>query len=204
MVSKRGIFMKQRKPDFPINQLILNRWSPRAMSGQPITQSELMTVFEAARWAPSSYNNQSWRFIYVHRCTPEWQKLFDLLVEFNQNWCKNAAVLVVIISKDTFDYNNKPSRTHSFDTGAAWENMCLQASSMNLVIHGLEGFDYDRAKNQLGIPDGFTVEAMCAIGRHGKLEDLPKDLQEREEPSDRRPISEFVFYGGFNNKIKLA
>ncbi len=195
--------MKQRKPDFPINPLILNRWSPRAMSGEPISRKELMIIFEAARWAPSSYNNQSWRFIYAHRDTPEWQDIFDLLVEFNQNWCKNAAALVVIVSTNTFDYNNKPSRTHSFDTGAAWENMCLQVSSMNLVIHGLEGFDYDKAKNHLKIPDGFTVEAMCAIGRPGRREDLPKDLQEREEPSGRNPISELVFHGQFGNKIKL-
>lgn len=196
--------MKQRKSELPINSLILRRWSPRAMSGQAISQKDLMTIFEAARWAPSSYNNQSWRFIYAHRDTAEWKVLFDLLVEFNQTWCKNAAVLIVIISKNTFDYNNKPSRTHSFDVGAAWENMCFQATDMNLVMHGMEGFDYEKAKKQLMIPEDFTVEAMCAIGRPGKKEDLPKDLQAREEPSDRKSISEVTFHGKFGNKINLA
>ena len=194
--------MEPKKPAYPINPLILKRWSPRAMSGESITKNDLMTLFEAARWAPSSYNHQPWKFIYAMRGTPEWNSLFSLLVEFNQNWCKNAAVLVVIISKNNFEYNNKLSRTHSFDTGSAWENLALQATDMNLVSHGMEGFDYDRAKKELGIPDDFTVEAMCAIGKPGKKENLPTDLQEKEAPSGRKPITEFIFHEKFGNKIK--
>lgn len=194
--------MNSKKPDYPINSLILKRWSPRAMSGEPVTKNDLMAIFEAARWAPSSYNNQPWKFIYAMRETPEWNTLFNLLVEFNQSWCKNAAVLIVIISKNNFDYNNKNSRTHSFDSGAAWENIALQATHMNLVSHGMEGFDYYRAKKELGIPDDFTVEAMCAIGKQGKKENLPEELQAKEIQSDRKPITEFVFHEKFGNKIK--
>ncbi len=194
--------MFEKKSDYPINSLIFKRWSPRAMSGESITQNDLMTLFEAARWAPSSYNNQPWKFIYAMRDTPEWKTIFNLLVEFNQNWCKNAAVLIVIISKNNFDYNNKNSRTHSFDTGAAWENLALQATHMNLVSHGMEGFDYDRTKKELAIPDDFTVEAMCAIGKPGKKEDLSSDLQKKEIPSDRKPITDFVFNGKFKSNIK--
>lgn len=187
----------QRTSDYPIERLLLERWSPRAMAGQPISDEELMTLFEAARWAPSSYNGQPWRFIYAKRDTKHWAKLFDLLVPFNQSWCHAAAVLVVIVSRDTFAWNNKPARTHSFDTGAAWENLALQSHAMGLVVHGMEGFDYERAKKELNIPDGYTVEAMFAVGRPGRKEDLHKELQEREEMSNRNPISSFVFEGEF-------
>jgi nitroreductase len=172
------------------------------MSGEAISKDDLMTLFEAARWAPSSYNNQPWHFVYATRDSAQWPDLFNLLIEFNQSWCKNAAALVVIISKNDFAYNNKPSRTHSFDTGSAWENLCLQATHMNLIAHGMEGFDYDKAKQNLSIPDGYTVEAMCAIGKPGKKEDLPVDLQKREELSDRKPITEFVYLGKFVKKLK--
>ncbi len=186
-----------RKPNYPIADFILNRWSPRAMSGEPLSDNELFRLFEAARWAPSSYNGQPWRFIYAKRETPHWDKLFNLLVEFNQSWAKNAAALVVVASRDTFEYNGKPERTHSFDTGAAWENLALQGTINGLVVHGMEGFDYKKAKESLGIPDGYTVEAMIAIGKPGKKESLPKELQEKEVMSDRKPITEFVFEGKF-------
>jgi nitroreductase len=188
---------KYRNPEYNVNSIFVNRWSPRAMSGEEISNDELMSLFEAARWAPSSYNNQSWRFLYAIKNTENWDLFFDLLTEPNQVWAKNAAVLVVIISKDTFDYNNKPSRTHSFDTGLAWENLALQGSIMGLIVHGMQGFDYEEAKKKLDIPDGYTVEAMAAIGKPGKKEDLPKELQEREFPSDRKKISEIAFEGKF-------
>ncbi|MBI2775317.1 nitroreductase family protein [Candidatus Dependentiae bacterium] len=189
-----------RKSSYAINPIILNRWSPRAMSGEPLTDKELMQLFEAARWAPSSFNNQPWRFIYAKKNTDSWEKFFNLLVPANQSWAKNAAALVVIISRNNFSYNNKPSRTHTFDTGSAWENLALQGYQDGLVVHGMEGFDYDRAKKELIIPDGYTVEAMCAIGKPGKKEDLPKELQENEVPSDRNPLESIVFEGTFKEK----
>ena len=190
----------ERKALYPINSIFVNRWSPRAMSGDDITTAELMTLFEAARWAPSSFNGQPWRFIYAHRATQEWDGLFNLLVPANQVWAKNAAVLMVVISRDTFEYNNKPARTHSFDTGSAWMSLALQASIMDLVAHGMEGFDYDRARKDLHIPDGYTVEAMIAVGRHGNKDLLSTELQKAETPSDRKQVEEFIFEGIFQKK----
>lgn len=186
-----------RKSQYPISEIFLKRWSPRAMSGEPIDDVTLMSLFEAARWAQSSYNGQPWRFVYAKRGTPAWKPLFDLMVPFNQGWTEKAAVLVVVCSRKTFAYNNKPSRTHSFDTGAACENMALQGSMMGLVVHGMEGFDYDKAAKELNIPQEYAVEAMFAIGKPGKVSDLPKELQEREQPSDRNPLEKFVFEGTF-------
>lgn len=190
--------MNTRTPQYPVEKIIINRWSPRAMSGESLDDATLMSLFEAARWAQSSYNGQPWRFIYAKRGTPFWKPLFDLMVPFNQSWTKNAAVLVVVCSRTTFEYNNNPSRTHSFDTGAACENMALQSSAMGLVVHGMEGFDYDKAAQTLKIPKEYTVEAMFAIGKPGKVSDLPKELQEREVLSDRKPVADFVFEGMFN------
>jgi nitroreductase len=186
-----------RKPDYNVDPLFIKRWSPRAMSGESITHDELMTLFEAARWAPSSFNAQQWRFIYALRDTKHFDVLHQLLGTFNQSWTKNAAVLMVVISRTVFEYDGKLSRTHSFDTGAAWENVALQASIMGLVAHGMEGFDYDRAKIELLIPDEYVVEAMIAIGRPGPIDVLPLELQERETPSDRKHVTEFIFEGIF-------
>ena len=111
--------INKRKTEHPVNEIFPNRWSPRAMSGKELTDTELMSLFEAARWAPSAFNNQPWRFVYAKRNTPAWNILFELLGESNKIWAKDAGALIVIISKKTFDYNNKYSLTHSFDTGAA-------------------------------------------------------------------------------------
>ena len=186
-----------RTADYPIDSLFLDRWSPRAMTSEAITEEELFTLFEAARWAPSSYNNQPWRILYARRDTPQWPLFFDLLVEFNQSWVKNAAALVVFISKTTFDHNGEPAATHSFDTGAAWGNLALQGALKGLVVHGMQGFDYDKARTALNIPEGFTVEAMAVIGKPGRAEDLPEKLQQRETPSDRRKLNETVFEGPY-------
>ena len=186
-----------RKSDYDISPLILNRWSPRAMTGAEIDEQELMAIFEAGRWAPSSYNNQPWRFIYAKRNTEHWDRLFNLMVEFNQSWTKNAAVLVVIISKKTFDHNGQPSITHSFDAGAAWENMALEAARRGYVIHGMQGFDYEKARKVLLIPEVYNVEAMATIGKRGKKSDLPAELQEREMPSQRKPLKEIIMEGKF-------
>lgn len=191
----------KRNADFSINKLFIERWSPRAMSGEEISDQELMSLFESARWAPSSYNNQPWRFIYAKRNTPHWQTFYNLLVPFNQSWAKNAAVLIVIASFKLFSTTKKPSRTHSFDTGAAWENLALQGFLNGLVVHGMEGFDYERAQKELQIPKDYQVEAVCAVGRPGNISELPLDLQKREELSDRKKVNEFVFEGLFKEKL---
>jgi nitroreductase len=189
--------MIDRKPDHPINPLILNRWSPRAMSGEEVSDGELMSLFEAARWAPSSSNNQPWRFIYAKRDTPHWDRFFDLLVDFNKSWCQKAAVLGVVAALTVFERNGKPSVTHGYDTGAAWENLFLEGVSRHLVVHGMEGFDYQKARETLKIPPEYAVLAMFAVGKPGRKEDLPPDLQKRETPSSRKKVSEFAFEGSF-------
>lgn len=190
----------KRTPEYPIENLILERWSPRAMSGEPITDQELFCLLEAARWAPSSYNNQPWRFIYAKRDTAAWQPLFDLMVDFNKGWAKNAAALIVVIARKNFEFNNKPSRTHSFDTGAACENLALQGHAQGLVVHAVEGFDYDRARAALTIPEEYSVEVMLVVGKPGALEQLPVELQKREELSGRKQIQELVFEGRFKKQ----
>jgi nitroreductase len=186
-----------RKADHPVDKLFLDRWSPRAMSGEEIPEAELQVLLEAARWAPSSYNNQPWRILYARRNTPHWQTFFELMVPQNQVWTKNAAALVVWVSKTTFDFNGKPYPTHSFDTGAAWGSLALQAYMKGLVAHGMQGFDYDKAKTALSIPDGYRVEAMAAIGKPGKMSDLSPENQKREAPSERKKLAEIACEGPF-------
>ncbi len=190
----------KRKANYEIHPAILNRWSPRAMTGEELADDELMPLFEAARWAPSSYNGQLWRFIYAKRSSEHWKKFLGLLNDWNRQWAKNAAVLVVVASRKNFEYKDRPSRTHAFDCGAAWENLAIEGAHRGLVVHGMEGFDYDKAKEVLGIPDNYEVHAMIAIGKRGKKEDLPEELQKREEPSDRRPLSEIAMEGKFRGE----
>lgn len=190
-VQHNGIHaVATRKADHEIEPLLLERWSPRKMSGESIPNSELMRLFEAARWAPSSYNGQPWRFIYAERDSKKWDQFLNFLVPFNQGWCKDAAVLIVIVSKNTFDHNGELSLTHSFDTGAAWQNLALQGYAMGLVVHGMSGFDYDRVKKELNIPDGYTVQAMVAVGKPEK--ETLKALKSVEDVSLRNPLSKTV------------
>lgn len=188
---------KIRKPGYPVEPIIVNRWSPRSMSGESISERELMTLFEAARWAPSSYNGQPWRFVYARRESRAWDSFCALLDDFNRGWAPKAAALIVVVSHKVFDWDGKPSRTHSFDAGAAWQNLALQGSKMGLVVHGMEGFDYVRAREALRVPDAFAVEAMVAVGRRASAEVLDQELREMESPSDRRPLSEIALEGSF-------
>ncbi|MBI3508482.1 MAG: nitroreductase family protein [Chlamydiia bacterium] len=186
-----------RKSDYPIQPLILNRWSPRAMSGEGLSDAEIFSLFEAARWAPSSYNAQPWRFLYAKKDTPHWKTFFDLLGEFNQSWCDKAALLGVSLARKTFEKNNKPSPTHAYDAGAAWENICLEGTSRGFVVHGMEGFDYQKARSSLKIPLEYEILAMFAIGKKAPKESLSPDLQKREVPSERKKVAEFAFEGHF-------
>lgn len=186
---------RSRKSTYQINPLILNRWSPRSMTGEELDNEEIMSLFEAARWAPSSYNNQPWRFIYAKRNTEHWDRLFNLLAEGNRAWAKNSALLVVVISRKNFEYNEKPAITHQFDTGSAWENLALEAFSRGIVAHGMQGFDYDKARIDLEIPIDFEVMAMIAIGKKGSRDNLSPELQKKEKLSDRKPLKDIVMEG---------
>lgn len=189
--------LNARKPACEIEPFILGRWSPRAMTGEVITDKQLIQLLEAARWAPSSYNDQPWRFIYARRDTDHWNRLFDLLGEWNQTWCKNAGALMVIAAKKDFKKTGKPNVNAEFDTGAAWMALALQGASMGLVVHGMAGFDYARAASELSIPEDHVVLAMCAVGHLADKKTLPEDLQEMENPSDRIPVSDFASEGMF-------
>ena len=192
--------IKKREAPYNINPIFVNRWSPRSMTGEEISHDDLMGLFEAARWAPSSYNNQPWRFIYAKRNTENWDRIYSLMVEGNKIWAKNASVLVVVVSRKDFEYNEKPARTYQFDAGSAWENLALEATSRGLATHAMQGFDYDKAKVDLEVPENFDVMAMIAIGKRGQKESLPSNLQKNEYPTDRKPLQEIVMEGRFKTK----
>lgn len=194
---------KNRSTTHEINSLIINRWSPRSFVPEEISDNELFSLFEAARWAPSSSNSQPWRFIYAKRNSKNWNDLFNLLVDFNKQWCADASALVVIISRKNFEHNGQPSITHQFDTGSAWENLAIQAVSQGLVTHAMAGFDYEKARKDLAVPVDFEVVAMIAIGKRGSKEKLSPELQAREIPNTRKPLSEIVMEGKFENKVDM-
>jgi nitroreductase len=191
-----------RKADHEIDELFLARWSPRAFSADEISRDELFRLFEAARWAPSGYNAQPWRFIYARRGDAHWQRLLGLLIPFNASWAKDAAALVAVVSKPTLRPAGKTedvaNYSHSFDAGAAWALLALQASLLGWQAHGMSGFDHARAVTELGLPEGYRPEAFVAIGKPGDKSQLPEGLQARETPSQRDPIQNLVFEGVFS------
>lgn len=184
-----------RETEWEVGDLFVARMSSRALSGDAASEADLMGLFEAARWAPSSYNNQPWRFVYARRDTPAWDAFFDLLAEGNQRWCHRAGALIVVLSKTTFDRNDQPARTHSLDTGMAIQNLALEGARRGLVVHAMQGFDYGRAREVVGAPEVLAVEVMIAVGNPGNPADLPEKLRDRERPSGRKPLAEVVFAG---------
>ncbi|MFZ3070634.1 MAG: nitroreductase family protein [Anaerolineaceae bacterium] len=185
-----------RKPINPIEDFIVNRWSARAMSGAPLPQSELLRLFEAARWAPSSGNFQEWYFLYAHRDTPEFERFFSLLDQWNQEWCARAGVLLMVLS-NKISPKGKLITTHAFDTGFAFENLALQGVAMGLVVHPMGGFYADRARVGLNIPENYDIHCMVAIGYPGEIEDLSEYNQGREFPNQRKELVEIFQEGGF-------
>lgn len=190
---------KTRKPAYPISDIFYTRWSPRAMTGETTSKEELLPLFEAARWAPSSYNGQPWRFV-IATTSKERELFMSFLVEFNQQWCKNASALVVICSRKKFEHNEEENVCHTFDTGAAWCSLALEGARRGLVVHGMAGFDKEKARKALGIPPTYDVEAMCAIGKLADPTVLPADLVGREIPSQRKGVDEVVSWGKFGWK----
>lgn len=192
---------QHRTPDHPIHPLFLERWSPRAFTGEPIVEAELLAFFEAARWAPSAYNAQPWRFLYALNGGAHWDEFLGLLSEFNQSWAKNASALVVILSKTTFTPPGKdqaaPSPSHAFDAGAAWAHLALQASLAGWHAHAIGGYDKARARAVLAIPEDYALEAAVAIGRRGEKASLPESLRAREQPSPRLRVAELAAEGRF-------
>ena len=174
---------------------IVERWSPRSFDGQPMPQADLEVILEAAGLAPSAYNVQPWRFLYAHRDTPDFARFLSALVEFNQSWAKEASVLLYVLSAETSGSENKPNHSHSFDAGAAWAMLALQAHDMGYITHGMSGVDFAKAAEVLKVPEGYRIEAAIALGRQAPIERLPEPLREREVISGRKPVSEIAFAG---------
>lgn len=179
-----------RHTDYDIDPIYLKRWSPRSFLEKEVPEEDLMRIFEAARWAPSAMNLQPWRFI-IARTKADREKFYSFINDGNRKWCEKAPVLALIIS-------DKQDATHAFDTGAAWGYLSLQAAHQGLATHPMGGFDRERAREILNIPDNFAIQALVAIGYQGEKEALDEELQAREQPSDRRPLKESIFEGSFH------
>jgi nitroreductase len=192
--------------EFPVNELIQNRWSPRAFSDKPVPQEVLRSLFEAARWAPSSNNEQPWAYIVATKDDAEnFEKSLGALVEFNAGWAKKAAVLVIAVAELAFAKNNAPNRNAQYDVGAASLQLSLEATARGLVVHQMAGFDPETAKETYGIPQGWEPIAAMAIGYPGDASSLPEPLQSREKsPRGRKRIREFVMSGQWGHTAEFA
>ncbi len=192
---------ESRLAEHAIEPLFLRRWSPRALDGAPLPEHALARILEAARWAPSASNIQPWRFVYALRGEPGWGTLLGLLRPNNQLWAKHSGALVFICSETVRpgrgDAPAQPSRSHSFDAGAAWAFLALQATALGWHTHAMGGFDHERAHAELNVPESFRIEVAVAIGRLGDKALLAEDLKARERPSDRRPLRDSIFRARF-------
>lgn len=188
-----------RVADHPIDKLFLDRWSPRAFDGQPASRDDLMTMLEAARWAPSSSNLQPWHFLYSIKGGPDWELFLGFLNEGNRSWCQSAGALLVLLSKTTrpSKEGEVPSYTHSHDAGCAWGYLALQAVMLGYHAHGMAGIDRERASRDLGVPANYRVEQMIAVGRRSDPASLPEAVRAREQPNSRRPLAASVSEGRF-------
>ncbi len=189
----------------PVDALIAQRWSPRAFDGERrMEHKEVLSLLEAARWAPSCFNDQPWRFIVCNRADDEagWEKLLGCLAEKNQLWAKNASLLLLATAMPNFGHNDKPNRWHQYDTGAASENICLQAAAQGLAAHQMGGFDADKARAAFGIPNEVDLIAAIAVGHPGKVNELHEDFREGESAERaRKPLGEVFFAGGWGESV---
>ena len=190
-----------RNADHPIDPIFLERWSPRAFTGEALPRPVLMSMLEAARWSASSYNSQPWRFLYAIRDTESFPRFLGLLGEFNRSWAHQAGALICLVSKSTMLPPGRdeevPSHSHSSDAGAAYAAFSLQAVRLGWHTHAMVGFDIDGAFAALRVPPGHRVELMAAIGRRADPSILPEAVRARETPNGRNPVSSFAFEGGF-------
>ena len=185
---------------YPIHELIKQRWSPLAFNIRPVEPEKIASLLEAARWAASCFNEQPWFFIVATQDNAqEYEKLFSCLVEANQTWAKDAPLLMFSVAKLSFTRNNKPNRHALHDLGFAVGNLTLQAQALGLFVHQMGGFDADKARTLYSIPEDYEPVAAIAIGYPGNLSQLDEDLQQRElSPRSRKPLTEFVFRGNWN------
>jgi nitroreductase len=192
---------RDRVADHEVDPQFVTRWSPRAFTAEPMPHAVLNSLFEAARWAPSAFNSQPWVFVYARRDTPAWAPLYEALIPYNQDWVKLASALMYVASDKFRRAEGRepgPHPTHSFDAGAAWACLALQAQALGWAAHGMAGFDREAAHAATSLPESdFRIEAAIAVGRPADPEVLPESFRAREVPSLRKPISAFAFEGRF-------
>jgi nitroreductase len=188
-----------------VHELIRARWSPRAFSNRDVSDHDLKTIFEAARWAASSYNEQPWRFLVARKSDPAaFQKVLGVLLPFNQAWVKNAPVLFIMATKRTFSHNGGLNLYALHDAGQALAHVFLQATALGLHAHGMAGFDRDRARTELNIPDDYDLGAAVALGYLGSPDQLPDQQRQQEVAKrQRKPLGEIVFGAEFGQPLKL-
>ena len=188
-----------------INETIANRWSGRAFDAtKAVSKQQIISLCEAARWAPSCFGDEPWRFMVWDKNanSDAWQKAFDCLAPSNQTWVKNAPVLLLVCADTLFGHNQTPNRWAQYDTGAAAENLCLQAADLGLMAHQMGGFNADAAREAFAIPSQFTLMAMVAVGYAGDANQLPDELKARElAPRKRKPIGDLFFHSAWNHSI---
>jgi nitroreductase len=191
----------QRAPEHAVDPLFVRRWSPRAFTGEELPEATLMSLFEAARWAPSAMNVQPWRFVYARRGTPAFERFLEVLAPANQAWATRASALIAVVSQTTFTLPDREdpvaSESHSFDAGAAWAQLALQADLSGWSTHAMGGFDRARANEALAVPADHRIEVFVAVGRRGDAASLPEWARKRERPNDRKPVAELVREGSF-------
>jgi nitroreductase len=188
-----------RESQYSIDTMFLDRWSPRAFTGEIISEDQLLTILDAAHWAPSSANQQPWRFIYSLKGSDSFETLLGLLNESNQEWAKNASALLFVVSRGfsgEFSEGRK-SYTHSFDAGTAWGYFAIQAKLSGFYAHGMGGIKHDEIMHTFAIPEGYRVEAGIALGRLADKSVLSERNQEREFPSQRKALADIAFNGKF-------
>ncbi|WP_170403400.1 nitroreductase family protein [Ruegeria arenilitoris] len=195
----------ERNPDYPIEPLFLSRWSPRSYDASAMPEPHLLTILEAGRWAPSAFNVQPWRFLYAMRDSAHWSAFGSLLDPFNQNWATDASALVFLVSDTVMpgDENrlDKLSRYNSFDAGAAWVQIALQAAALGYAAHAMAGLNFERVRHVLELPDRFQIEIGIAIGRQADAARLPEDLKAQEVPSGRMTLDQISFPGPFPSRF---
>ncbi len=190
--------------EHPVHDFIRSRWSPRAFADRPVEQDKLLSLLEAARWAPSFYNHQRWSFIVATKENPTgYNRLLSTLVEFNQGWAKNAPVLIIAVAQ-TINNEGKPNRHAFHDVGLAIENLVFQATALALYVHQIAGFNVDIARKEYHIPDGYEPATALTVGYIGDPQSLNDGLRERElAPRVRKPLKEFVFTGKWGESSSL-
>jgi len=173
--------------------VILERWSPRSFDGREVSPSDLRIIFEAGRWAPSSYNEQPWRFFVGHRNSETYNKILDALVPSNQEWARSAPVLILGVTRTRFSHNDTPNNYAAHDLGAAMAFMALQASSQGLAAHQMAGFDWVKARQSFAVPETYAMGSVMALGYQGELADLPERFRAQEQsPRSRKSLNEIV------------